>query len=78
MGVDDLSAEQAAAANGSRCTVVLTKSTTQASGTSTVTFLFGLINYTSNSGGSTTTTTKTITVEGTMSNGRCVIIGDKI
>lgn len=71
----DILAEQAG--NGSRCTIVLTKSTTQTSSTSTVTFLFGLINYTSNSGGSTTTMTRTITVEGTMRNGRCVVSGDK-
>ena len=38
----DLLAEQAG--NGSRCTIVLTKSTTQTSSSSTVTFLFGLIN----------------------------------
>jgi hypothetical protein len=73
---DDPTAMQAPA-NGSRCTVVLTKTTTSNSGSSSVSFLGGLISYTVNSGSSSTTTTTTITVEGQMVNGRCVVSGDK-
>jgi hypothetical protein len=68
----DLSPEQNGPANGSRCTVTITKTTTTTSPSSSFTFLGGLVNYTSNSGGSSTTTTKTYTVEGVLVNGRCL------
>lgn len=59
--------------NGSKCVVTITKTTTTTSGSSSFTFLGGLVNYTSNSGGSSTTTTKTLTMEGILRNGRCVL-----
>jgi hypothetical protein len=73
-GLGDVSPLQA---GGSKCTVTLTTTTTQTSGSSTVSFMGGLVNYTTSAPTSTRTTTKTIAVEGTMVNGRCVVSGDR-
>ncbi|HEX8126328.1 MAG TPA: hypothetical protein VF548_12170 [Allosphingosinicella sp.] len=76
-GLGGISPEQGAPANGSRCTVTITKTTTHTNPTSSVTLLGGLINFTYGSGGQSETTTQTIQVEGKMINGRCVVSGDK-
>jgi hypothetical protein len=76
-GLGGISPEQGAPANGSRCTVTITKTTTHTSPTSSVTLLGGLINFTYGSGGQSETTTQTIQVEGKMINGSCVVSGDK-
>jgi hypothetical protein len=76
-GIGDISPDQAAPANGSRCTVTITKSSTQTGPSSTISFLGGLVNFSYGSGGQSETTTQTISVEGKMVNGRCVVSGDK-
>lgn len=78
-GLGDIFDGQAASAGGSRCTVTITKTITQASPTSTttITLLGGLVSISRGSGGQTETTTQTISVEGRMINGRCVVSGDK-
>ncbi|HEX8239288.1 MAG TPA: hypothetical protein VF574_06055 [Allosphingosinicella sp.] len=71
----DVSPVQANPSGGSRCTITLTKTTTQTSPTTTVSLFGGIVSHTS--GSTTETTTRTITVEGHLVNGRCVVDGDK-
>lgn len=73
LGLGDLSPTDAGPAAGSKCTVSITKTTTQTSGSSSWSFKVGVANYTSNSGGTSTTSTMTRTYEGTLVNGRCVV-----
>lgn len=58
---------------GSRCTVTMTRTTTQNSGGYTVNFNTGVVSGSRTMPSSSTTTTTTVTVEGTLVNGRCVI-----
>jgi hypothetical protein len=58
---------------GSKCTVTQTKTVTQNSGSYTVNFSGGLVSGTRTSGSTSTTTTRAVTIEGTLINGRCVV-----
>lgn len=58
---------------GSRCTVTITRTTTQNSGSYTVNFNTGVLNGSRTSPSTSTTTTTSVMVEGTLVNGRCVL-----
>lgn len=58
---------------GTRCTVTITRTTTQNSGSTTVGLTGGIIGGSRTSPSTSVTTTTTISVQGTLVNGRCVI-----